>query len=199
MGYDELYKNSNVWGAKPNAYLASVVPLIREKGRFLDLGCGQGRDAIFMWEQGFSVTAVDVSEEGIKNVIAQSKGEINAVCQNIEGFHIAPNTYTAINAWNVLQFLKKGDALRIVRSMQEGVADNGFLIISGFTVDDPAFQNQSNKDKGFFEKDELKKLFNGFKIIRYEEKVIHDQGHLGAEQPHKHGIVRLIAQKSAIK
>lgn len=195
MDYDTLYKTSSVWGPKPNEFLAQIAPLVKEKGEFLDLGCGQGRDSLFMWQQGFEVTAVDNSKEGIENIDKRSEGKIKAICQNIEDYEIAPKKYSVINAWNVFQFVKKDDALSIIRSMQNGTIDNGFIIISGFTVDDLAFQKPLNKNRGFFKKDELKELFHDFKIIRYDERLIDDPGHPGSEQPHKHGVVKLIAQK----
>jgi len=195
LDYDNLYKTSNVWGAKPNEFLIQVIPLLKEKGIFLDLGCGQGRDSLFMWHEGFEVTAVDNSKEGIENIKKQSEGKIEAICQAIEKYEIAPLKYSVINTWNVFQFIKKDDVLNIIKSMQDGVIDNGFIVISGFTVVDPAFQKPFNKNKGFFEKDELKELLHDFKIIRYEEHLISDPGHPGSEQPHTHGIVKLIAQK----
>ena len=42
--------------------------LAPEKSYFLDLGCGTGRDSLFMLKRGFKVTAVDKSTEKIKTI-----------------------------------------------------------------------------------------------------------------------------------
>lgn len=54
-------QKGTVWGAEPNEFVAD-----RTKGmtsrRVLDLGSGQGRNAIFLAQQGHQVVAVDISE-----------------------------------------------------------------------------------------------------------------------------------------
>src|ERR1700722_10615842 len=58
----------------------SLVGYIQSKkikiGKALDVGCGNGRDAIFLAQQGFQVDALDISEEAISltNRNAKEKG-----------------------------------------------------------------------------------------------------------------------------
>ena len=42
--------------------LQSFMELLPENGEVLDLGCGSGRDTLFLEEEGFSVTAMDGSK-----------------------------------------------------------------------------------------------------------------------------------------
>lgn len=53
-----------VWSGRVNARLAEVVPRITGT-RALDLGCGEGADAIWLAEHGWTVTAVDVSDTAL--------------------------------------------------------------------------------------------------------------------------------------
>jgi SAM-dependent methyltransferase len=50
-----------VWGIGPNEFVAARVGGLPPR-RVLDLGSGQGRNAIWMAQQGHSVTAVDISD-----------------------------------------------------------------------------------------------------------------------------------------
>jgi len=50
-----------VWGAGPNRLFAAEVAALAP-GRALDLACGEGRNAIWLAEQGWDVTAVDYSQ-----------------------------------------------------------------------------------------------------------------------------------------
>lgn len=50
-----------VWSAGPNQFLAAEVAGL-PAGRALDLACGEGRNALFLAEQGWRVTAVDFSD-----------------------------------------------------------------------------------------------------------------------------------------
>jgi tellurite methyltransferase len=59
MSYDNIYKFSkDVWGKEPNKLLQMIWQKVKPNSYFLDLGCGQGRDSIFMAKQGFKVVAV---------------------------------------------------------------------------------------------------------------------------------------------
>ena len=57
---DRYHQRGRVWSGRPNPVLVDVVGSLRP-GRALDLGCGEGGDAIWLAQQGWRVTAVDVS------------------------------------------------------------------------------------------------------------------------------------------
>lgn len=54
-----------VWTARPNQFLLSEIDDMAQ-GSALDLGCGEGRNAVWLAEQGWAVTAVDFSAIGIE-------------------------------------------------------------------------------------------------------------------------------------
>jgi 2-polyprenyl-3-methyl-5-hydroxy-6-metoxy-1,4-benzoquinol methylase len=58
-------QNGSVWGAAPNQFVADRLADL-EPCRILDLGCGQGRNAIWLAGRGHAVTAVDVSDVAIQ-------------------------------------------------------------------------------------------------------------------------------------
>jgi cyclopropane fatty-acyl-phospholipid synthase-like methyltransferase len=150
MKYDKIYKNNNVWGRKPNELLQKINGQIDVGSEFLDLGCGQGRDSLFMLKKGFKVTAIDNSREGIKKIKESirannlSISDINLLCKDIKAFKIKKNKYTIINAFNSLQFILKKDVLKLIEKIKKSVKSRGYIIVSGFTVHDP-FYNKMNR------------------------------------------------------
>lgn len=203
MRYNKIYKKNNVWGKEPNKLLQNVCNYYNKKKlEFLDLGCGQGRDSLFMLQKGFKVTAVDSSREGIKKIKESiqannlSISDINLLCEDIKTFKIEKNKYTIINAFNSLQFLLKKNALWLIERIKKAVKSKGYIIISGFTTKGSPYKTTTIDSRCFFEPQELKKIFSDFKIIFYDEKVILDKGHPGKPEPHKHNIVEMIAQKN---
>lgn len=202
MDYNKLYsKYPNIWGLEPNSLLKTIAKN-HKNGTFLDLGSGQGRDAIWMLKQGYFVTALDNSERGLKNISKAVKDQrcknesITIIHSNIEDFHINTEMYDIIQAFNSLQFISKDKALTVVENMKSGVQKGGYIIISGFTTKDALFKKYENDVRCFFAPNELENLFSNFNIILYEEKIKNDPGHPGFEEQHTHALVRIIAQKT---
>lgn len=64
--WDEFYAGDRrVWSGKVNLHLADVAADLAP-GRALDLGCGEGADAIWLAEDGWQVVAVDVSANALE-------------------------------------------------------------------------------------------------------------------------------------
>jgi len=80
--WDQRYATTElVWGAGPNRFLVAEVAGLTP-GRALDLGCGEGRNAIWLAELGWQVTGVDFSEMGLDKArrLAADRGvEVNWV------------------------------------------------------------------------------------------------------------------------
>jgi tellurite methyltransferase len=66
--YEEQYKTPDYyWGTEPNSacyQVLRVMPPVRRL-KLLDVGCGEGKDAVFFARNGYAVTAFDVSDAGI--------------------------------------------------------------------------------------------------------------------------------------
>jgi len=69
--FDEFYAAGHRWSGNPNE------ALIREAGeltpgRVLDIGCGEGADAVWLAEQGWHVTAIDTAEVAVERARAMA-------------------------------------------------------------------------------------------------------------------------------
>src|SRR5262249_45536188 len=63
--WDARYgEKTSMWSGRPNGRLVVEVAALNP-GRALDVGCGEGADAIWLAQQGWEVTAVDVSDVAI--------------------------------------------------------------------------------------------------------------------------------------
>jgi 2-polyprenyl-3-methyl-5-hydroxy-6-metoxy-1,4-benzoquinol methylase len=69
--YNKYYLSENLFGA-PYPELVAYFKTCA-KGSVLDLGCGQGRDALFLAQLGFEVTGVDNSKVGIDQMLQAAK------------------------------------------------------------------------------------------------------------------------------
>ncbi|MBF6620034.1 MAG: class I SAM-dependent methyltransferase [Patulibacter sp.] len=63
--WERFYANRDRWSGKPNPALVDEVDALAP-GTALDLGCGEGADAIWLAAKGWQVTAVDISAHAIE-------------------------------------------------------------------------------------------------------------------------------------
>jgi SAM-dependent methyltransferase len=66
-------EHAHVWSGKPNELLVREVAAL-PPGTALDLGCGEGGDAIWLARQGWRVTAVDISATALGRAAAHAAG-----------------------------------------------------------------------------------------------------------------------------
>lgn len=69
--WEEFYGGKSRWSGNPNQLLVDEVAELAP-GTALDLGCGEGGDAIWLAEQGWTVTAVDIAQTGIDAAIGHA-------------------------------------------------------------------------------------------------------------------------------
>ncbi|MGC9962571.1 MAG: class I SAM-dependent methyltransferase [Acidimicrobiales bacterium] len=71
--WDERYAGAEqVWSGEPNAALVTEVGQL-EPGRALDVGCGEGADAIWLASRGWQVTAIDVSKIALQRAASAAE------------------------------------------------------------------------------------------------------------------------------
>lgn len=65
-------QRGRIWSGRVNAQLAKIAAEL-PAGRALDLGCGEGGDAVWLAENGWRVTAADVSETALGRAAAEAQ------------------------------------------------------------------------------------------------------------------------------
>ncbi|HCQ63960.1 MAG TPA: hypothetical protein DIU07_01735 [Rhodobacteraceae bacterium] len=74
--YDKLYRDqADALGAPTKVLLDAFADLLTPPARVLDIGCGQGRDALPLARLGHSVVGVDISPKGIADLTAAAEVE----------------------------------------------------------------------------------------------------------------------------
>lgn len=74
--WEGLYAGASRWSGRPNPVLVDVVGAL-PPGRSLDLGCGEGADAVWLASLGWDATGVDLSETAVRRarVAAENAGD----------------------------------------------------------------------------------------------------------------------------
>jgi SAM-dependent methyltransferase len=118
-----------VWSAEPNRLFAAEVAALAP-GRALDLACGEGRNAVWLAEQGWRVTGVDFSDVALAKAaeLAAARGvEVEWVVADV--LEHAPER-RGFDLVAVLYLQLPRDELRhAVRSAVDAVAPGGTLVV----------------------------------------------------------------------
>ncbi len=210
--WDELYKETEcVWGLEPDWELKAFLKTI-PKGKALDLGIGEGRNAFYLARNGFEVEGLDISQEAVKkcNDLAAKYGlPVQAHVADLREFHIAEGAYNCIVCSYVLPFFKRSEAEAIIKEIKAGLAKGGVAFIAAFTTEDPMYKRcldvgleevekntffspKRQSHLIFFAKGELKGLFSDLEILSYVEGYSLDLAH---DEPHYHGWASVLARK----
>ncbi|WP_344212898.1 class I SAM-dependent methyltransferase [Kribbella sancticallisti] len=132
--WNERYSESaQIWSGRPNVVLVEETDGLTP-GRALDLGCGEGADAIWLAQQGWQVTAVDIStvalERAAKHASSAGVGDRIDWQQHELGKSFPDGTFDLVSA----QFLHSMGNLpreEILRTAARAVAPGGILLIEG--------------------------------------------------------------------
>src|SRR5271157_4878951 len=114
-------------GKEPNPFLKRHIHLL-PKGRALDVATGEGRNAVFLAQNGFEVDAVDISEKGLKKArkLAREKGvKINTFLVDLDQFRIEKDRYDLIVN---LYFLKR----RLIPKIRNGLKKGGMVVFETY-------------------------------------------------------------------
>ncbi|MFJ9633949.1 class I SAM-dependent methyltransferase [Streptomyces sp. NPDC101175] len=74
-GWDERYRGSElVWTAEPNRFVEEELAGVKPSGRAVDLAAGEGRNAVWLAEQGWETDAVDFSAVALEKAERMAAG-----------------------------------------------------------------------------------------------------------------------------
>jgi tellurite methyltransferase len=187
----EYKKQICLWGLKPNKYVAQVIKTIKS-GKVLDVGVGEGRNALFLAKQGFDVTGVDISKEAINKFLKFAKKEnlkVKGITSDIVNFKFN-HKYDLILSVATLHLISKNKVLDTVKEIKKYTKHDGINLLTVFTKKDLGYKECPNLY--FFNENELKELYKDWKILKYKNYT-KEETH---GKPHKHHFCVLIAQKS---
>lgn len=145
---------------------------IIQAGKALDLGCGSGRNSLYLQLLGFDVDAVDKSEMSISNlqeIIANDHlSHINASIYDINQANLKGN-YDLIISTVVMMFLQPDRIPDIIHNMQSITKTGGYnLIVCAMSTDDfPCTVGFSFT----FKENELLNYYQNWDILKYNEDV----------------------------
>lgn len=195
ISWDERYAEKEfAYGVKPNDFLVEMVERL-PKGRVLCLCEGEGRNAVYLAEQGYQVTAVDASSVGMakaQRLAAQRGVDIETVVADLADYDIPADTFDAVVS--IFCHVPKALRQKVHQQVLNGLKANGVLLLEAY------FPKQLEFGTGgpptaelMMDLQSLKIELQGLELLHAEEKVrevVEGKYHTG-----QGAVVQIIARK----
>lgn len=168
--FNRIYSLSNPpFEQGPNAFMVKATTSL-PKGEALAIACGQGRNAVYLAQEGWKVTAFDISDKGLEIALRTAARDglgLTAIRASAEEFDYGRNRWDLVLlVYAPIPYDDAGLMSRIMDSVKPG----GYIL-----AEDPIEMHQPPEKRPRIPGDllpgELPKLFPGFEILSYEETV----------------------------
>ena len=145
---------------QPNDLVRRYLKQVRS-GRALDIAAGNGRNAVFLAEQGFQVDAVDISDAGLK-LFAGRHPRVRPVCVDLDRYDILPHRYDLIINTKYLN-------RRLLPYIADGLKAGGRLIFETYLKSDGVQPDPPFCEDHLLIANELLHAFLTLRVIYYSE------------------------------
>jgi tellurite methyltransferase len=165
-------------------YIRNIIDRLPGSGRMLDLGCGDGRIAMFFAEHGYDALGIDISPRAIHklNHQAQARGlRVEARVQRMEDF-VFEHDFDVIVAHGTLQLLERPVWKRLLDDMLRHTAPGGYHIVIVLTDRAPPPADLAPFCRGLFHQGELSSFYRGWNVIESKSHVKEGQRVNGAQR-----------------
>ena len=196
MDWNEKFSGKEYsYGTEPNDFLRSVADKIKSNGEVLSLCEGEGRNSVFLAQQGFQVLGVDGSSVGLEKAkqLAEELGVvIETQVANLADYEIEPEKWDAIVM--IFGHLPKELRKKVNAKIVKGLKKEGVFILEGYSPKQLPLNTGGPKDISMlYDLVEVNSELEGldFEIAHeIEREIIEGKGHTG------HGfVVQILGRK----
>jgi SAM-dependent methyltransferase len=171
------------FNTRPNAFLVEMTKSLTP-GKALDVGMGQGRNAIYLAQQGWDVTGFDPADQAV----AAAQDQARRLGVKLTTLVLCDDQFKfGTEQWDLIVLSYVG-VRRVVSRVHEALRPGGLVVVEGFHRD--ATKMAAIGGEVVFDTNELLHLFDQLRIVRYEDT--EDVGDFGLRHTR---LVRLCAQK----
>jgi tellurite methyltransferase len=211
--FDREYRATrDVFGAEAENALVRFAGFLDPRRAVLDVGCGQGRNSLFLARRGIAVDALDPSPVAVEQVTQAAEGEaltIRTMCGSFQEPGELQREYGGILVFGLIPILTRVQIGDMCRFVDKHLGPGGLLLITAFGTWDPDFEVRSTEwtpeDRNSFrsldgrlrtylEPGELPALFPGLATVHTWEGLGPEHRH-GDGPPERHGMAEAVMKR----
>ena len=196
--YEKWYEGENYyWGLEPGEFLDELIrlcPPLSDR-TVLDIGCGEGKDAVYMAKNGYCVSAFDLTDNGIRKTLALAeinKVKINAYVDDINTFD-TKDQFDIIYSTGTVQYLFEQNKKIFFDKINRITKPNGIVYFNVF-VEKTFLELPPDWDieEKMWSSGELFTFFPDWKVEHIDEVIFEDRS---GGIPHYHCMDTIICRK----
>ena len=199
--YDKRYSTEGYyWGQTPNTLCYEIMRLKppTKPHKVLDIGCGEGKDAVFLARNGYKVTAFDISEKGLlkaRELANHCNVKIDFFKADVRDFRLETD-YDIIFSSGVFHYIPQEQRMIVIENLKKHTLASGINVINVFVrkpfIPLPPDIEESEILAGDWRSGELFMYYHDWQFHMNEEKTFNCNS---SGIPHKHCMDVLIAEK----
>jgi len=183
--WEKAYKQGKfaVTTRKPSVIVKINGKLFSSGDKVLDIGCGNGRNAIFLAEKGCDVNAIDIADIDWVNCLSNSiKKYIHFKKINLNDFKWNKK-YDGIILTRVIQYLSSDELIDLVKNIHANLTDRGIFLLNFTSKGGIRNRSEINVPKFSHDIKEVKKLLEKyFADLQISHGATHSI-HVGYDEP----------------
>ena len=197
--WDERYGNDGyLFGTEPARFPTKHVQLLSAGDSALVVADGEGRNSVFLAEQGLTVTAMDASPVGLAKAerLAGQRGvSVDYQLADITTWPWAERSYDVVVAI-FIQFLSPADRATVFQGMVQALRPGGLLLLHGYRPKQLEYGTGGPPiEENLYTEELLAEAFadlNVSRLVSYDAEIEEGTGHVGMS-----ALIDLIATKPA--
>jgi len=197
--YENDYRREEYfWGVEPSAMCLKILELLPPVRplKVLDIGCGEGKDAVFLARCGYDVSAFDISEAGLdktKRLAEQASVHVRTFRANMWDYRL-DEKYDVLFSSGALHYIKPELRDEVMANYKSHVNENGIVTLHVF-VEKPFITAPPEKEENSFhwKSGQLFTYFHDWYIENCLEYIFNCNS---SDIPHRHAANRLYARNA---
>lgn len=195
--WDARYRTDEyIFGTAPNAFLASQARLFNSGDKVLAVADGEGRNGVWLAEQGCHVLSIDISSPAVekaRRLAAKRKVEIEFMIADVMEWRWPETTYDAV-VCIFIQFASPGMRKKLFDDVRRTLKPGGVLLLEGYGIKQLQYTSGGpGKIEHLYTLGMLRETFSDWEILslrEYEELLDEGPKHSGMA-----ALVDLVARK----
>jgi len=185
-----------IFGTAPNAFLASQKELLRPRQRALCVADGEGRNSVWLAEQGLEVTAFDISPVGVAKARRLADGRGVRVRYDVAGVYEWrwPEAAFDVVAAVFVQFADPAMRSFLFERMVRSLAPGGRVLLIGYTPKQHRYKTGGPKHvENLYTEPMLREAFSALEIVQlreYDAELAEGSQHCGPS-----ALIELVARR----